>query len=328
MASITELENLKTAGLCIMATSIKDQENVSETALNYPDKIIPCFGFHPWFVHAIYDDSQHQTVPDKAEHYRSVIRPEPDQAFIDGMPELQPLSQHVASLRKHLEQHKQAMVGEVGLDKAFRIPDPDKPRESSTRNVLSKHRTTTEHQTMVLIAQLKLAAEYNRACSIHGVQVSGYLHNAISQLWTGFEKPSKSELRRQAAADKHGKQGKLEFVQASRTDEKPFPPRICLHSYSGAQDMVNLWTKANTPADMFFSFSQVINGRYDRWEEVVKRVPDDRILIESDYHDARLIDSSLQEALDFVCKAKGWSDEEGREVLERNWFRFVGIDRT
>lgn len=47
--SIPELERLKTAGLCIMATRQTDQHLVSETADTFPEKIVPCFGFHPYY---------------------------------------------------------------------------------------------------------------------------------------------------------------------------------------------------------------------------------------------------------------------------------------
>lgn len=355
MEAIGELSKLKAAGLCIMATRSTDQVKVSDTAQDFPEKIIPCFGFHPWFVHSIYDDSEHKQVPDKKEHFKSILKPEPEQAFIDAMPDLVPLSKYVKVVQDNLEQHKRAMVGEVGLDRAFRIPDPNQPREDSSRHVLSKYRTSTEHQVLVLEAQLRLAGQYNRACSVHGVQASGYLYNEISRMWKGYEKPSKSQLRKQASAarsatktDSSTREQKLEFFpdsqetastkkaeldeeggdggSSSRNSAKarPFPPRICLHSYSGSADMVAPWIKSNTPAEIFFSFSQVVNGRYDRWSEVVKAVPDDKLLIESDYHDARLIDASLQQACDVVCQAKGWTEAEGRIILQRNWRRFVG----
>ena len=337
MDSITELERLNAAGLCIMATTEDDQSRVNDVALEYEDKVIPCFGFHPWFVHRIYDDEVHKDAPAKTDHYKSVINPEPDDHFIAGMKDPVALSKHIETIRNNLRRHPRAMVGEVGLDRAFRIPDPYKPRTGTCRNTLSRYRTTTEHQAMVLKAQLALAAEFGRACSIHGVQAAGYLHTEIAALWQGHEKPSKSQLRREAAAAVQSKatsnpssdatsSSTLEFIPSST--KKPFPPRICLHSYSGTKDMVRMWIKPTTPSDIFFSFSQVVNGRYDRWEEVVATIPDDRLLIESDYHDARLIDNSLQQAFEFVCKVKGWAAENGSIILERNWKRFVGLSHN
>lgn len=288
--------------------------------------------FQRWFVHSVYDDSKHSEPPAKASHYRSCIYPEPDQDFIDAMPELVPLSRYIEDISKNLELHPEAMVGEVGLDRSFRIPDPNQPKVNSSRHTLSKYRTETEHQAMILQAQLSLAGKYGRACSIHGVQAHGYLYNVISKLWDGQERLSKSAQRKiESKAKKHldaehkETQGMGEdHVFESGIDPQSFPPRICLHSYSGTADMLGSWLNPKVPADIFFSFSQVINGRYDRWQEVVSKVPDDRLLIESDYHDARLIDNSLDEALNFVCKAKNWTEQQGRQQLRDNWLRFVG----
>lgn len=46
--SISVLSTLEAAGLCIMATRTTDQHLVSETAETFPDKVVPCFGFHPY----------------------------------------------------------------------------------------------------------------------------------------------------------------------------------------------------------------------------------------------------------------------------------------
>lgn len=46
-ATVDEIPRLRIAGLCIMATRATDQELVSTTAKQYPDKVVPCFGFHP-----------------------------------------------------------------------------------------------------------------------------------------------------------------------------------------------------------------------------------------------------------------------------------------
>lgn len=272
---------------------------------------------------------KHKEAPSKEEHFRACIYPEPDAEFIEAMPDLVPLSRYTEIVRENLVKHPRAMVGEVGLDRSFRIPDPNHPKEKGERYVLSKYRTETEHQSMVLEAQLRLAGEYGRACSVHGVQAHGYLFNEISKLWQGQEKLSKTAQRKLESKAKSSASDKkqLEFFESrQKAGNKSFPPRICLHSYSGQADMLGSWTNSRIPADIFFSFSQVINGRYDRWQEVVKKVPDDRILIESDYHDSRLIDDSLQQACQFVCEAKGWEEEHGRQILEANWKRFVGSD--
>ncbi|ORY87750.1 hypothetical protein BCR37DRAFT_390276 [Protomyces lactucae-debilis] len=328
ISSIDGIASLEAVGLCIMATRESDQELVGQTAIKFSDKVIPAFGIHPWFVHNIYDDRNSVERPDKAEHFRGVIKPEPDADFIASLPDLVPLSSVLASISQNLEEQPLAMVGEVGVDKSFRIPDRNQPRQDSNRSHLSKYKTGLEHQSLILKAQLTLAGKYQRACSIHGVQAHGLLFDQISSLWAGHELPSKSSIKKGVARKKQAGDGDqvFQFPRNPFTSEADmcwFPPRICLHSFSGNRETVFSWINPRIPANIFFSFSQVVNGRYDRWAEVVDSIPDDRLLIESDYHDCRSIDKSLEEALQFVAQAKGWTTDEARVILKKNWHSFV-----
>ena len=69
MTSIDSIPTMKASGLTIMATRAEDQELVASVAdkLGFEDadstkpgasdrRMIPCFGWHPWFSHHIYDD--------------------------------------------------------------------------------------------------------------------------------------------------------------------------------------------------------------------------------------------------------------------------------
>lgn len=378
--------SLRCAGLCAMATREEDQDRVADLARQFPEKVIPCFGFHPWFTHLIYSDehgdaedaddgeagvddddgrhthSQNQESisaanisPGEAKkdaHLRKVLRPEPDDDLVASMHDLVPISRYLSTIESHFRAFPHAMLGEVGLDKAFRIPDPrEKRADGSGRGKLSRHHTDTAHQVMVLDRQLDLAARHNRACSLHGVQIHGLLHECITRRWKDGndgdgERPSARKARREAwhrrqaelaprtqtnADIDQAEKGPLEFFPESDdaagdgNNERSYPPRVCLHSFSGAVDMVKTWLsgRKSCPVDLFFSFSQVVNGRYDRWAAVVQAVPEEMLLIESDYHDATLIDAALDKALAFVCEARGWEEAYGRSVLEKNWHRFV-----
>jgi Tat protein secretion system quality control protein TatD with DNase activity len=77
-----------------------------------------------------------------------------------------PLNEIISELRSNLSQFPHAMLGEVGLDRAFRVPyDYDaSPRE------LTHFHIPIEHQTRILEAQLALAVELKRNVSVHSVK--------------------------------------------------------------------------------------------------------------------------------------------------------------
>ncbi len=68
-----------------------------------------------------------------------------------------------------------AGVGEIGLDRWLLELKPDDPRVTGLRVA------PLEEQTEVFTAQLALAAELNRAPSIHCVQTWGALHDALKK---------------------------------------------------------------------------------------------------------------------------------------------------
>lgn len=222
--------------------------------------------------------------------------------------------------------HDDAMLGEVGLDRSFRIPVPQpadeaKSSETSTNSDESKKanvvdqktewetkpeerrrrqftnlKTPVEHQLKLLGAQLELAFELNRNVSMHSVQAQG----ATVELLQSLASPPSS----------------LSTKWSSSTS------KICLHSYGGSADTVARINRLH-PARIYFSFSTTINARLNRLEDLIRAVPDDRLLVESDYNDVRGSEARIWEILGVVCEAKGWSEERARSVIADNWKRFT-----
>ncbi|KAH8201258.1 hypothetical protein TruAng_004575 [Truncatella angustata] len=379
MALVPSISRMKARALTVMSTRSQDQDLVfkvtSEQGVESQEvlfsgepidrRIIPAFGWHPWFSYQIFDDTVPNPTYDGTEegktiHYDKILSPAPsskDGSFSVGLQEPQPLSQFINETRSRLELYPQALVGEIGLDKAFRIPeswtstegiqqDEDLTPGGREGRRLSPYRVNLEHQTMVLKAQLQLAGELNRAVSVHGVQVHGALYNAISDCWKGHEKEvlSRREQKKIAANAENFSDDEEEIQddKSKKTSQdqqgKPYPPRICLHSYSGPVNIMNQYLHKSVPAKVFFSFSVAINfdpeggDKNQKTEEAIRTCPDNRILVESDLHTAGdRMDNYLEAICRKVCELKGWELRKGVEQLARNYREFAfdeSLDRT
>lgn len=289
---------------------------------------------------AAYEGASSLSDEQRVQHYQSVLTPKSDDRnFLLALPEPRPFTHFLAQTKQYLHKYPLALIGEVGLDKTFRIPEAWLPEEQVERDEsltpggregrrLSPYRVSVDHQRKVLLAQLHLAGEMGRATSVHGVGAHGLVFETLSETWKGHEKKvmSKREQKREAAAQKqHGSmQDESDDTPHGPT---PYPPRICLHSYSGPPETVKQYTNPAIPADIFFSFSSVINfstPAASKTEEAIEAVPDHRILVESDLHIAgERMDGYLEEVIRKICELKSWSLEDGVQQLGTNWKRFV-----
>ncbi|POR34657.1 TatD deoxyribonuclease family protein [Tolypocladium paradoxum] len=343
MASMASLATMRAAVLAVMATRSQDQHLVAAVAASHgvqegarqPSRrcrVVPSFGWHPWFSHQLYDDAAaeatykppgHGADEDavqgaKKAHYEAVLAPAPDDDdFIAALPTPVPLSSFTAATRARLQAHPCALVGEIGLDKAFRLPRTWDSPDAASRDdaltpggregrLLSPHRVRMPHQRAVLQAQLRLAGAHGRPVSVHGVQAHGVLYDAVSACWEGSER----------------------HVPSRREKRIPYPPRICLHSFSGGVEMLKQWMQPSVPAKVFVSLSTAVNLGTDagraRFADVVRAVPDARILVESDLHVAGAdMDAALEDMYRRVCEAKGWGLDEGVARIGRNFAEFV-----
>jgi Tat protein secretion system quality control protein TatD with DNase activity len=374
MSSIETIREMKTRVLTVMATRGEDQDLVISAADKHsvkspdPEKwakeecIVPCFGWHPWFSHQMYidedEDGQQKTGmltgDAKLKHYQSVLQPSRDnpseedrQTFL-SLPDPTPFSVFLAQTRQYLERYPYALIGEIGLDRSFRIPEswtfnPDLwARRNHTLTPggregrrLTPFRCSPSHQKAICKKQLQLAAELNRSVSVHGVQAHGLVFEVLSDLWKGHELAVLSKRERKKRGQDHPAafENDMSMSDSAQTDQKtkPYPPRICLHSYSGNASNFKQYLNPAIPAKIFASFSTAINlgdALEDEtpaaFEEIVKAVPDHMVLVESDLHTAgEEMDRRLEDIVRRICRIKGWGLEEGVTRLGKNWRAFA-----
>ena len=155
-------------------------------------------GYHPWFTHW----SSLEAPVSKEEHYRALFippspppKPNDIAAFnrlLPFLPEPTPLAEVLADLRARLAAFPNAMLGEVGLDRACRIPysrpaDPPYASHDSTAGApreLSPFTIPLAHQLRVLEAQLALAAELRRNVSFHSVKAQQATRELLDRMRT------------------------------------------------------------------------------------------------------------------------------------------------
>jgi Tat protein secretion system quality control protein TatD with DNase activity len=169
-----------------MSSTLENQSHAGAAFDRFPDRFVPCYGkysplssqsppltilagLHPWFIHSL---SFQDPLPSPLSHYQSLfpcstVPSDPHPDLLTLLPALPPptsASSFLASLELKLLSHPTTMLGEVGLDKAFRLPLPS-GRKSSLG-------TPIAHQLAILEAQVKIAIKLGKNISLHSVRTS------------------------------------------------------------------------------------------------------------------------------------------------------------
>jgi len=143
-----------------------------------------CIGYHPWWAHQIALAKPES----KRKHYESILLPpspsEEDlvvfEKVLENQPEPRLFDDILSEVRQNLLDFPEALLGEVGLDRAVRIPY----NYDATPRILSPFTIPFEHQLKIFEAQLELAVELKRNVSMHSVKA----HDATLQM---FERMAK-----------------------------------------------------------------------------------------------------------------------------------------
>ncbi|KAF9225542.1 Metallo-dependent hydrolase [Gyrodon lividus] len=301
--NVEAMDNLSIT-ICAMSSRQSDQLLVRDLANAYPEKVIPCFGYHPWFSHWI----SLAPCSSREKHYRRLFSPSDAQQemferLLPHLPDPVSLADVLANLRHNFSAFPQAMLGEVGLDRAARVPID----YFASLRELTPFTVPLEHQLATLEPQIDLAVDLGRNVSIHSVKS----HQATSDLLDRMHK-------------KHGP-GWLRIS-------------IDLHSCGISSETWQAIEKRHI--NVYMSLSTVINGRSPNHRALIAACSPHRILVESDYHP---VDQCAERTWDMVlavAEIKGWSvettwmevvSEEDWGVvrrLENNWKEFQNGNHT
>ncbi|KDQ63112.1 hypothetical protein JAAARDRAFT_120667 [Jaapia argillacea MUCL 33604] len=277
--------------ICAMATRGSDQSKVADLATAYPEKVIPCFGYHPWFTHLI---SLANPPSSKEDHYTSLFLPssvahDPTHVtalhhLLETLPDPVPVQEILSTLRQNLLSFPNAMLGEVGLDRSARVPFHS-PTGSAHSRVLSPFTIPIQHQQVILERQFDLAVELKRNVSVHSVKAQQ------STLET-FKK----------VKDKWGEKWEAISIDMHSCGVSP-------ETWKGIE--ASLCTQSlKIHSNVFLSLSTVINSRSPAHTTLIATCSPNRILVESDIHIVDLCTQHTWDMVKIVASVKGWRVEE------------------
>lgn len=207
------------------------------------------------------------------------------------------------NLRQRLLEHPYALVGEVGVDRSARLLPGGTIEWHGVKPTTVQ--TTIEHQLAIFDIQCQLARELNRGISVHCVQGQGHLFG---------------HLKTQS--------GQFSTRQLKKLKTVPNTLRMCLHSFGGAPATVTQFLELKG-FEIYVSFSVCINARLipaKKLNELIKVVPEDRLLIESDLNTPERMDECMVEIVKIVAEARGWTIKQVVEITNRNWKKFVNYE--
>jgi len=244
-------------------------------------------GFHPWFTHYI----SLETGITRTEHYSRLFtdarlaHPQVFDRLLPLLPDPVSLSSVLQDLRRNFDAFPEAMLGEVGLDRAFRVPfDYDSsPRE------LTPFTIPFDHQVSILEAQINLAVEMGRNISFHSVKCPAGTQQVLAKM-----KVLHGDLWNKISVDMHS----------------------CGLS-------AQVWTDIQKKyPNLFLSLSTVINHKSPNHRALIAACSPHRVLVESDFNDIDMCTERTWDMLQTIAEVKGWTVEDGEwndDIDEPHW---------
>lgn len=248
---------------CIMSSNPYDWKKLKN--LEKSVGLHKSFGVHPWYCHLF---NLGEEVVDKFDHYSSVLDCKDKSAFdaiLLKLPEPIPLEKYIASEFKNEEVQ---LIGEIGLDKLFRLPENGFYVQSEKPARLSRVRVKMSHQIEIFKRFCILARENGKPISLHDVKCHGLLFDICVKEILPFEVVN-----------------------------------VCLHSFTGSPETLGqFWLRYFPEARLFFSLSKWINFKSESsGRKLVAIIPRSCILSETDYPIDIVPPMEMTEQLEHVC---------------------------
>lgn len=275
----------------LMSTNLFDLDYVLELGRKH-SWIIPCVGVHPWYSHlfcfGLCESSKH--------HYEAVLSGV-DEDLLNNLPDPISLIEYLDKVDKYLEDNPKASVGEIGLDKVFKLPwggyygDYGLKKEPIVRDGkrLSNYRVQLNHQIKVMELFLQLSITHRRSVSLHCVKAHGSLYDIVTKRYKNTGIP------------------------------------ILLHSYSGSIDHAKAWIQQFGDS-VFFSISKIFNMTRVDYQNLIELIPVRNLLLETDYgvdfYDTSTHTADLKLVFESICSLKNLDQAEAARILLENWNRF------
>lgn len=279
-----QIEDERETRRCVMSNFSGDW-----ATLKGLDGVEKCFGIHPWYSHLY---SVHQC--DKRSHYESVLEWRVSEEFEQLLAQLPAPIALDEYIEQDFEESQIAVVGEIGLDKLFRLPENGFYVQNSGAR-LSWVKVKMAHQIEVFRRMCQLACKYRKPVSLHGVKCHGVLFEQCIQ----------------------------ELLPTKEV-------KVCLHSYTGSfQTLTDSWLRKFPQSRIFLSLSQYINFKTDETGlELVKAIPRSCLLTETDFPIDTQPADQLRAQLQHICeKISQACDLDGLEscktLIYDNYLRFI-----
>lgn len=341
-----KLKDVKIGSVCAMSTSVRDQGYVSQLADQLPNKIVPAFGYHPWFVHLISTNDNESS----NAHYRSLFRAEKEkdevEELLPDLPNPIPLPLILTTLRTNLERYPKAILGEVGIDRAFRLPkdpkgwtrEPDDLANNHTLALrdrpLTNLNTPIEHQLHILKEQFAIAIELGRSVSLHSVRAGGATVTLLDDLKKKFPNQQQGLNKKQRRLQKKDLHQQAEEVENGEPRKKSFQDiNVDVHSCTLSAPMISQLQQKHP--NLYISFSIAINAKQKDLRQQLLACDPKRLLIESDWHSAEDLGSRCWQMIRLATEVLGDTIVDSSYGIEekyfqaakrfnQNWIRFLG----